>query len=165
VERRLTAHGAAARGPWVSALLGGLAGTTVMSAALAAETALRPNSDGPVDYDASEHVVIAACRVFGRRPPRAARHKALVFAAVHWGYGSAVALAYEPLRRMTRSDARAGAIFYAGCQTMALALFPTLGGTPAPWRWKRELLLSSFTVHALYASTVVAVSRAGRRIS
>ncbi|MDT4911489.1 MAG: hypothetical protein QOC66_617 [Pseudonocardiales bacterium] len=136
-----------------------------MSAVLAAETALRPNSDGPVDYDASEHVVIAACRAVGRRPPRTARGNAAVFAAVHWGYGSAVALAYEPLRRVARSDAVAGAVFYAGCQAMALSLFPTLGGTPPPWRWKREVLLSSFTVHALYVATVVVVSRGGRRVS
>lgn len=151
--------------PWLGALLGGVAGTTVMSAALAAETALRPNSEGPVDYDASEHVVIAACRVVGRRPPRSVGARRLIFNTVHWGYGSAVALAYEPLRRATANDAVAGAVFYAGCQSMALALFPTLGGTPPPWRWKREVLVSSFAVHALYAATVVVVSRAGRRVS
>ena len=151
--------------PWASALLGGVAGTTAMSAALAAETLLRPNSDGPVDYDASEHVVIAACRAVGRRPPRSERAKRRIFTAVHWGYGSAVALAYEPLRRGTNNDAVAGVVFYAGCQTMALVLFPTLGGTPPPWRWKREVLLSSLSVHALYVATVVVVSRAGRRIS
>ncbi len=48
---------------------------------------------------------------------------------------------------------------------MAFVLFPVLGGTPPPWRWKREMLLSSLGVHALYAGTVVAVSRAGRRVS
>jgi hypothetical protein len=148
---------------WFSALLGGVAGTAVMSAALTVETALRPNSQGPVDYDASDHVVIAACRAVGRRPPRSDRAKRRIFLAVHWGYGSAAALAYEPLRRAARSDGRAGTMFYAGCQTMALTLFPTLGGTPPPWRWKREVLLSSFTVHALYAGTVVVVSRAARR--
>jgi hypothetical protein len=136
-----------------------------MSAALAAETALRPNSNGPVDYDASDHVVIAACRAVGRRPPSDDRAKRRIFAAVHWGYGSAVALAYEPLRRTAGTDARAALVFYVGCQGMALALFPTLGGTPPPWRWKPELLLSSFTVHALYVGTVVVVSRAARRVS
>jgi hypothetical protein len=152
-------------GAWTSALAGGVAGTTVMSAALAAETALRPNSDGPVDYDASDHVVIAACRVVGRRPPHSRRAKRRIFNTVHWGYGSAVALAYEPLRRATGNDVAAGAVFYVGCQSMALVLFPTLGATPPPWRWKREVLLSSFAVHALYAATVVVVSRAGRRVS
>lgn len=162
----LTGAVARARGnAWASALLGGVGGTTVMTVALAAETALRPDSDGPVDYDASDHVVIAACRALGRRPPRSDRGKWAVFTAVHWGYGSAVALAYEPLRRATGDDRVAGAAFYAGCQTMALVLFPTLGGTPPPWRWSRELLLSSFAVHALYAATVVGMSRAGRRVS
>jgi hypothetical protein len=150
---------------WTSALLGGVAGTAVMSAALAAETAVRADSDGPVDYDASDHVVIAACRAIGRRPPSSRRAKWAVFTAVHWGYGSAVALAYEPMRRATGNGLVAGAVFYAGCQTMALVLFPTLGGTPPPWRWKRELLVSSLAVHALYAATVVVVSRAGRRVS
>jgi hypothetical protein len=152
------------------ALLGGVAGTSVMTAALAAETALRPNATRldpaePVDYDASEHVVIAACRAVGRRPPRSDGAKRVIFATVHWGYGSAVALAYEPLRSTVGSDRRAGLLFYAGCQSMALVLFPVLGDTPPPWRWKRSVLLSSFTVHALYAATVVAVSRASSRIS
>lgn len=150
---------------WTSALLGGVAGTAVMTASLAAETALRHESDGPVDYDASEHVVIAACRVVGRRPPPSVRARRRIFNAVHWGYGSAVAVAYVPLRRATGNDAAAGALFYTGCQTMALVLFPTLGGTPPPWRWKREVLFSSFAVHALYVATVVVVSRAGRRVS
>jgi hypothetical protein len=136
-----------------------------MSAALAAETALRSRADRPVDYDASEHVVIAACRLLGRRPPDSDRAKRLIFAGVHWGYGSAVALGYEPLRRVARTDVRAGAAFYAGCQGMAFVLFPVLGNTPPPWRWKRDMLLSSLAVHALYAGTVVAVSRAGRRVS
>jgi hypothetical protein len=136
-----------------------------MSLALAAETALRPASEGPVDYDASEHVVIAAANAFGRRPPRSARGRRRVFAIVHWGYGSAVALAYEPLRRGLRSETEAAVVFYLGCQAMALTLFPTLGDTPPPWRWRRELLISSFTVHALYVATVAAVSRLGRRLS
>lgn len=147
--------------PWLAAWLGGLAGTAVMTAAIAAETALRPSSDGPVDYDASDHVVQAASAVLRRPPPRSERGRRRLFNVVHWGYGSAVGLAYEPLRRRA-GDGRAAAMFYAGCQAMALTLFPTLGGTPPPWRWKRELLVSSFTVHAMYAATVATVSRAGR---
>ena len=147
--------------PWLTAWVGGLAGTAVMTAAIAAETALRPDSDGPVDYDASDHVVQAAATVLRRPQPRTARGRRRLFNVVHWGYGSAVALAYVPLRRRVDSDLGAGVAFYLGCQAMALTLFPTVGGTPPPWRWKRELLVSSFTVHALYAAAVVAVSRAG----
>jgi hypothetical protein len=147
--------------PWLAAWAGGLAGTAVMTAAIAAETALRPDSDGPVDYDATDHVVLAASKVLGRPPPRSKRGRRHMFNAVHWGYGSAVALAYEPLRRRL-GDGQAVVVFYAGCQAMALTLFPTLGGTPPPWRWKRELLASSFTVHAMYAGTVTVVSRTGR---
>lgn len=142
--------------------LGGLAGTAVMTAALAAESALRPASEGAIDYDASDHVVIAASRVLRRSPPRTERGKRRLFNVVHWGYGSAVAFGYDALRQGMGSEPKAGVAFYAGCQAMALTLFPTLGGTPPPWRWKRELLVSSFAVHALYVATVVTVSRMGR---
>jgi hypothetical protein len=133
-----------------------------MTAALAAESRWLPNPDGPVDYDASDHVVIAASKVLRRPVPRSHRGKRRVFNVVHWGYGSAVALEYEALRRALGSDAKAAGAFYALCQAMAFTLFPTLGETPPPWRWKRELLISSCSVHALYVASVVAVSRTGR---
>jgi hypothetical protein len=147
---------------WAGAGLGGLIGTAVMTVALAAETKLRPNSDGPVDYDASDHVVMAAANLLRRPVPRSERGRRKLFNLVHWGYGSTIALTYEPLRRGTGSEAKAAVVFYVGCQSMAFALFPTLGETPPPWRWKRELLISSITVHALYVWTVAAVSRAVR---
>lgn len=147
---------------WPRALLGGFAGTAAMTVVLAAERALVPDAGGPVDYDASEHVVIAAANLVGRRPPRSAAARGAVFAVVHWGYGSAVALAFPLLRRLVRSDLEATLAFYAGCQTMTLVLFPTLGETPPPWRWTRGQLVSSFGVHALYAASVAGVIR-GRR--
>ena len=145
--------------PWLGAWAGGLAGTAVMTAALAAESALRRDSDGPVDYDASNHVVIAACKVLRRPVPSSAAGRSAVFNLVHWGYGSAVAMEFEALRRRTPNEAAATGAFYLICQTMAFVLFPTLGETPPPWRWKRELLVSSLGVHALYAVTVTAVAR------
>jgi hypothetical protein len=148
--------------PWLAAWLGGVVGTGVMTVAVAGETKLRPNSDGPVDYDASDHVVIAACNLAHRRVPRSAKGRRRIFNTVHWGYGSAVALAYEAARRATGSESRATVAFYLGCQAMALTLFPTVGETPPPWRWKREVLVSSFSVHALYAVTVATVSHAVR---
>lgn len=150
------------RGGWMrSALRGvlsGLAGTTVMTGTLKLEQGLRGNSRGPVDYDASDHVVTAAATVL-RHTPRTHAGRTALFLLVHWGYGSAVAGLYPALR--ARLGGRAGfATFYLGCQTMAMTLFPTIGGTPPPWRWRRSVLISSLAQHAVYALTVDATNRA-----
>ncbi|PZS27950.1 MAG: hypothetical protein DLM58_17985 [Pseudonocardiales bacterium] len=145
---------AAARG-----VAAGLAGTTVMTVSLKIEQIARRRSDGPVDYDASDHVVTAAATVL-RHNPRTPAGRIALFQLVHWGYGSAVAAAYPVLRHRLRSRPRAAAVFYLACQTMAMTLFPTLGGTPPPWRWRRTVLLSSFAQHALYAATVCATDNA-----
>lgn len=129
-----------------------------MTASLALETRLRPHSDGPVDYDASDHVVTAASKVV-RWNPRTVAGRRVLFNLVHWGYGSVVAVEYEQFRRRSGSDAAASVAFFACCQTMAFALFPLLGETPPPWRWKRSILVSSVVQHALYVVTVSAVSR------
>lgn len=149
-------------GPWLRALFGGLAGTTAMTAALALETKYFPSDDGLIDYDGSDHVVIAACAVLRRPVPRSRRGRRRIFRLVHWGYGSAVALAYVPIRRHSRSDLRAAVTFGVGCQAMALTLFPTLGKTPPPWRWQRRVLASSLSIHALYVATVAWISRNSR---
>lgn len=126
------------------------------------QTRLRPNAEGLIDYDASDHVAIAACNLLRRPVPRSAAGRERIGEIVHWGYGSAVALNYEALRRVTGSDVRATVLFFLGCQTRALVLFPTLGETPPPWRWRPELVLSSLTVHAIYAVAAARVSRAVR---
>ncbi len=138
----------------VQGLAGGLAGTTVMTATLKLEQLLVGDGHTPVDYDASDHVVTAAGTVLHYRPRTAAASKAL-FLVVHWGYGSAVGVGYPVLARML-GPRRAAAAFYVACQAMALTLFPTLGGTPPPWRWHRRILLSSLIQHAIYAAVVAA---------
>lgn len=120
-------------------------------------TACAPGTRGPVDYDASDHVITAASTVLGFEPRSLAGRTAL-FLLVHWGYGSAVAGVYPTLRsRLPRPAALA--LFYAGCQAMALTLFPTLGGTPPPWRWRRSMLISSVAQHAVYAVAVDVTAR------
>jgi hypothetical protein len=139
--------------------LAGFAGTAVMTAGLAAEKRLRRNAPGIVDYDASPHVVTAASAAL-RWQPRGHRQRTALFLAVHWGYGSAVGVGYELIRRITPDERTATALFYGGCQAMAMTLFPTLGGTPPPWRWKPSLLVSSLLQHAGYAITVAATDHA-----
>lgn len=133
-----------------------------MTASLAIRARLRPDAQRPIDYDGSDHVVIAAAKVV-RWNPSTPTGRAVLFNVVHWGYGSVVALEYERLRRLLGNDVEATAAFFAACQAMALALFPILGETPPPWRWRRGLLVSSFAQHALYAATVAAVSATFRR--
>lgn len=141
----------------LTGLASGLIGTIAMTLTLCAERRARRHATGPVDYDASPHVVTAASTVLRWTPETDAQRRAL-FLVVHWGYGSAVGLAYPPLRKALH-DTTATAVFYAGCQTMAMTLFPTLGGTPPPWRWKPSILLSSLTQHAVYAATVGIATR------
>jgi len=140
----------------VRGALAGLVGTTVMTATLSAEQRLRRRRAGPVDYDASPHVITAAATVL-RWQPRTDRQRHALFLLVHWGYGSAVGAGYEVLRRVLPSRRAAAVAFYAGCQSMAMTLFPTVGGTPPPWRWRPSLLASSLAQHAIYAATVAAV--------
>ncbi len=139
------------------AVAGGAVGTAAMTLSLAVQSKIRKESDGPVDYDASDHVVIAASKVVRWNPSSDAGRRVL-FNIVHWGYGSAVALEYERLRRVLGSEPAAAAAFFVACQSMALTLFPLLGDTPPPWRWRRGLLLTSMAQHALYAATVAVAS-------
>lgn len=129
-----------------------------MTATLAVHARFWPGLDGLIDYDSTEHVTIAASKII-RWTPRTDRQQRILFDIVHWGYGSAVALQYEALRRRLGSDRRAAVAFYVICQATAMTLFPVLGETPPPWRWRRSVLLSSLGEHALYVATVVAVSR------
>jgi hypothetical protein len=139
------------------AVFAGFLGTTAMTSTLWLERRLRRNADGPVDYDASSHVVTAASRVLHVHPGTD-RQKRRLFLVVHWGYGSAVGVGYRGLRAFSPTEATATLAFYALCQSMAMTLFPTFGGTPPPWRWKRDMLASSFGQHAVYAIVVALAS-------
>ncbi|WP_188779426.1 hypothetical protein [Marmoricola endophyticus] len=142
------------------ALLSGLAGTAAMTATTTLERRLRPRLDHPVDYDASTHVATAVGAVL-RRPARGEAQRRGYFLLAHWGYGSAVAVGYDLLR--TRLPATAAVpTFYAGCQAMAWTLFPTVGGAPPPWRWRRDVVVSSLAQHAVYVAVVAGVARAAR---
>ena len=110
-----------------------------------------------LDYDDSDHVVVAAGRVVraltGRAPTSPGGRHAL-FLATHWGYGSAVGAVHTALRRGLGREPAAGIAFFLGCEAMALALFPVLGDTPVPWRWRRDRLVVSVVQHAVYAGGV-----------
>jgi hypothetical protein len=109
-----------------------------------------------IDFDTSDHVVIAAGTILGYTPRSAAGRKAL-FHLVHWGYGSLVGVGSQ-LLHSSRIPAPT-LLFFLGCQTMACTLFPIAGKTPPPWRWSREQLAVSLTQHVIYAVTVTAALR------
>lgn len=110
-----------------------------------------------LDYDDSDHVLVAAASVVRGvtgLAPRTPRARRALFLLTHWGYGSAIGAAHTGLRRALGREPAAGLAFFVACQTMALGLFPVLGDTPVPWRWERRLLLVSFAQHAVYAAAV-----------
>ncbi len=111
-----------------------------------------------MDYDASSHVVAAAANAI-RCQPRTEQPRRGLFLLVHWGYGSAVGVGCPLLLRGLGSEPRATAALYAGRQTMAFTLFPTLGKTPPPWRRHRDVLASSLGQHAVYTVAVAVTFR------
>jgi hypothetical protein len=140
----------------VRGTLAGVAGTAVMTSTLWLERRARRDDEeftSFVDYDASPHVVIAASKVIRHRPSTDAGEKAL-FLLVHWGYGSVVAVLYDVIRARVRDQRVATLLFLPACQAMAFVLFPVLGETPPPWRWRPNLLISSIGQHTIYAVTV-----------
>lgn len=149
------------RPPWlqdlVAGYLTGTAGTAAMTATTQVQKRIRRHEDIPVDYDATRHVVTAASAVV-RYEPRTVFEEQALFLVAHWGYGSAVAIAHRALLRRT-SSTRAAALFFVGCQSMAFVLLPVLGGTPPPWRWRRDIMVSSLAHHVVYVGAVVLADR------
>ena len=158
---------ASARSPrpsLVGGVLAGAAGTTAMTLTGRAHRLVVAQRRGVrtaeitdiLDYDDSEHVVVAAATVLGAVTglvPRTPGQRRALFLLTHWGYGSAVGAVHAALRRGL-GEVPAGLGFFALGQAMALGLFPVLGDTPVPWRWRRRLLVTSFAQHAVYAAAV-----------
>lgn len=159
--------------PLARGALAGAAGTAAMTGTARLRRALYARHHGIavsdidriLDYDDSEHVVTAASTVLGSVlgwRPRTPAERTALFALVHWGYGSAVGVGHEGLRGLVGREPAAVLAFYLGCQVMALGLFPVLGDTPVPWRWRRDLLVTSIVQHGIYAGVVAAVNAAAR---
>jgi hypothetical protein len=141
-------------------LLAGAAGTLAMSLSEAVHEVLRRDAPHPIDYDVSEHVPIAAARLLRIRRLTPTRSRAL-FVVTHVGYGTAFGLVREALAATPLAPRRQTAVFFAATEGLALTMFPLLGGTPPPWRWRREVLAASVVEHVVYA---LAVSAARRRV-
>jgi hypothetical protein len=73
--------------------------------------------------------------------------------ALRWGYGSAFGIWHGILRQRIR-EPWAALLFGGTLMSATLTLFPLLGKTPPPWRWPRDVLLTSILTHAAYVTAV-----------
>jgi hypothetical protein len=81
---------------------------------------------------------------------------------LRWSYGSAFGMRHGALRRLVREPC-ASAAFGGTLMTGTLTLFPLLGRIPPPWRWRLDVLATSFGTHVAYVAAVARVDDSLRR--
>ena len=138
-------------------LLAGLVATTAMNVGYWTERRIRRNVEGPLDYDDTNVPALIAAKVL-RRSDLSDDASFRLGLAVHWGYGSLFGLGAVPLNRRF-GPAGATAIYWGGMMVMACGMFPVLGGTPPPWSWRNDVIVTSALQHLVYAGTATAVLR------
>ena len=142
--------------PWpIRSVLAGTAGTAAMTLAYAGERRLRPGVRGSLDYDDSlvPGEIVAMIMHLPHVTARGDRDLGL---ALRWSYGSAFGLLHGALRRRI-GEPWASAAFGCTLMTATLSLFPLLGRTPPPWRWRPAVLATSLGTHVVYVAAVAAV--------
>ena len=138
-------------------LVAGLAATTAMNLGYWAERRIRRNVEGPLDYDDSNVPALVAAKIL-RQSDLSDEASFRLGLAVHWGYGSLFGLGAVPLHRRF-GPVGATAIYWGGMMAMACAMFPVLGDTPPPWRWRNDVIVTSALQHLVYAATTTVVLR------
>ena len=142
--------------PWpIRSVLAGTAGTAAMTLTYAGERRLRPGVRGSLDYDDSlvPGKIVAMIMHLPHVTARGDRDLGL---ALRWSYGSAFGLLHGALRRRI-GEPWASAAFGCTLMTATLSLFPLLGRTPPPWRWRPAVLATSLGTHVVYVAAVAAV--------
>jgi hypothetical protein len=142
--------------PWpVRSVVAGTAGTAALSLTYALEHRLRPRTTGPLDYDDG---LVPGQIVAGimHLPHATARDERDLGLLLRWGYGSAFGLLHGVLRRSV-GEPLASAAFGGTLMSATLTLFPVLGRTPPPWRWRPDVMATSLLTHACYVGAVAAV--------
>src|SRR6188472_3500985 len=142
--------------PWpIRSVLAGTAGTAAMTLAYAGERRLRPGVRRSLDYDDSlvPGKIVAMIMHLPHVTARGDRDLGL---ALRWSYGSAFGLLHGALRRRI-GEPWASAAFGCTLMTATLSLFPLLGRTPPPWRWRPGVLATSLGTHVVYVAAVAAV--------
>jgi hypothetical protein len=145
----------------IRSVLAGTGGTAMMTLAYAAERRLRPRVAGPLDYDDGlvPGQIVASVMHLPHVTGREERDLGLV---LRWSYGSAFGLLHGTLRRAL-AEPWAAVGFGATLMTATLTLFPLLGRTPPPWRWRADVLATSVATHATYVAAVAAADDGFRR--
>jgi len=138
-------------------LLAGLVATTAMNAGYWAERRIRRNVDGPLDYDDSNVPVLVAAKIL-RQSDLSDEASFRLGLAVHWGYGSLFGVGLVPLGQRL-GLVRATGLYWAGMMAMACVMFPVLGDTPPPWRWRNDVIVTSMFQHLVYATSAAATLR------
>jgi hypothetical protein len=139
-------------------LLAGLTATTAMNVGYWAERRIRRNVEGPLDYDDSNVPALVAAKIL-RQSDLSDDASFRLGLAVHWGYGSLFGVTAVPLHRKF-GPVPATAIYWGGMMVFACVMFPVLGDTPPPWRWRNDVIVTSAFQHLVYAGTTTAVLRA-----
>jgi hypothetical protein len=148
--------------PWpVRSVCAGAAGTATLTLAYAAERRVRRAHQGQLDYDDSlvpGQIVASVMHL----PHVTAREERDLGLALRWGYGSAFGLLHGVLHRVVR-EPWASAAFGGTLMTATVTLFPLLGHTPAPWRWRADVMATSIGTHVAYVVAVASVDDRLRR--
>ena len=133
----------------------------MMTLAYAAERRLRPRVQGQLDYDDSlvPGQIVASVMHLPHVTGREERDLGLI---LRWSYGSAFVLLHGALRRSV-GEPWASLGFAATLMSATFTLFPLLGRTPPPWRWRGDVLATSLATHATYVAAVAAADDGIRR--
>jgi hypothetical protein len=132
-----------------------------MTLAYAGERRLRHLRRAPLDYDDSlvPGEIVASIMHLPHVTAREANELGL---GLRWSYGSAFGLWHGVLRHRIR-EPWASVAFGATLMSATLTLFPLLGRTPPPWRWRPDVIATSFGTHVAYVAAVAAVDDRLRR--
>ncbi len=139
--------------PWpIRSVVAGAAGTGALTLAYAVEHRLRPQVNGPLDYDDSLVPGEIVASILDLRHVTGHEEQDLGL-LLRWSYGSVFGISHGLLRR--RLDEPEATIVFAGLLiSLTVTMFPLLGRTPPPWRWPRGYLATELVTHAAYAATV-----------
>jgi hypothetical protein len=145
----------------IRSVLAGSAGTATLTLAYNIERRVRHRPSEPLDYDDSlvPGEIVASVMHLPHVTQREEHELGLL---LRWSYGSAFGLLHGALRRLV-GEPWASTAFGGTLMTATLTLFPLLGHTPPPWRWRPDMLATSLGTHVAYVAAVAAVDGGIRR--
>jgi hypothetical protein len=119
------------------------------------ERRLRHNHHGPLDYDDSlvPGKIVVSIMHLGKVTDREDSEIGL---ALRWGYGSVFGIWHGRLHRRLR-EPWASALFGATLMSATFSMFPMLGRTPPPWRWRADMMATAIATHVAYVVAVATV--------